>query len=79
MLLLDQGLPRTTAVFLRRSGIESIHVGEMGLAEQLAELLVKVLDQSKDDLDHGARHGDRDRCAGSLPAVGPLATVPYSL
>jgi len=120
MLLLDQGLPRTTAVFLRRSGIESIHVGEMGLAEaddatildrarhedaivvtldadfharlaltgaegpsviririeglraeQLAELLVKVLDQSKDDLDHGAlvtvtETGVRVRC---LPLV----------
>ncbi len=40
-------------------------------AEQLAELLVKVLDQSKDDLDHGAlvtvtETGVRVRC---LPLV----------
>lgn len=32
MLLLDQGLPRSTGVHLSASGIESVHVGDIGLA-----------------------------------------------
>ena len=31
-LLLDQGLPRSTLVHLRNTGIESAHVGDVGLA-----------------------------------------------
>lgn len=31
-LLLDQGLPRSTVPYLRNAGIESAHVGEVGLA-----------------------------------------------
>jgi predicted nuclease of predicted toxin-antitoxin system len=31
-LLLDQGLPRSTAVLLRQSEIDAVHVGEIGLA-----------------------------------------------
>lgn len=32
MLLLDQGLPRSTAPYLTKAGIEAIHVGEIGQA-----------------------------------------------
>jgi predicted nuclease of predicted toxin-antitoxin system len=31
-LLLDQGLPRSTVVHLRKQGIEAAHVGDKGLA-----------------------------------------------
>jgi len=31
-LLLDQGLPQTTAELLRKAGIDSLHVGEIGYA-----------------------------------------------
>ena len=32
-LLLDQGLPRSAARFLRDAGIDTVHVGEIGFAE----------------------------------------------
>ena len=32
MLLLDQGLPRSTTGHLRQAGVEAIHVGDIGLA-----------------------------------------------
>ena len=32
-LLLDQGLPRSTVEYLRKIGIEAVHVGEIGMAE----------------------------------------------
>ena len=31
-LLLDQGLPRSTALYLQNDGIEAVHVGNRGLA-----------------------------------------------
>jgi predicted nuclease of predicted toxin-antitoxin system len=31
-LLLDQGLPRGAVVELRRSGLEAVHVGDLGMA-----------------------------------------------
>ena len=31
-LLLDQGLPRSSALLLREGGIDTLHVGEIGLA-----------------------------------------------
>lgn len=31
-LLLDQGLPRSIILYLRKEGIEALHVGEIGLA-----------------------------------------------
>jgi predicted nuclease of predicted toxin-antitoxin system len=103
MLLLDQGLPRTTTLHLRGSGLEAEHVGDSGLsaaddrtilawarehdqiivtldadfhaqlalsgasgpsviririeglrAEQLADLLERVLERCRDDLKSGA-------------------------
>jgi predicted nuclease of predicted toxin-antitoxin system len=103
MLLLDQGLPRSTALHLRDAGLKADHVGEVGLAaagdstilarardhaqivvtldadfhallalsgatgpsviririeglkaKQLAELLVRVLEQCGEDLKSGA-------------------------
>ena len=32
-LLLDQGLPRSTAALLRGAGIDAVHVGEIAMAE----------------------------------------------
>ncbi len=103
MLLLDQGLPRSTTLYLRESGIDAIHVGDAGLANaddaailrhaqlekrivvtldadfhmrmalagapapsvsririeglqapELAQLLVRVLDEFRNDLKYGA-------------------------
>lgn len=31
-LLLDQGLPRTTATLLREAGFDAVHVGEIDMA-----------------------------------------------
>lgn len=31
-LLLDQGLPRSAADLLRKTGVDTVHVGEIGLA-----------------------------------------------
>lgn len=42
-LLLDQGLPRSAAALLRDVGIETIHVGEIGLSEaEDAELIQRA-------------------------------------
>lgn len=38
-LLLDQGLPRSTSLYLRNSGIEAIHTGDISLAAGDAEIL----------------------------------------
>jgi hypothetical protein len=32
MLLLDQGLPRTTTIYLRGNDLKAEHVGDIGLA-----------------------------------------------
>ncbi len=39
MLLLDEGLPRSLAVPLQNSGIEAVHVGDIGLATDDATVL----------------------------------------
>lgn len=45
-LLLDQGLPRTTAALLRAQGIDAVHVGEIGLAAAADAL---ILEQGRRD------------------------------
>ena len=39
-LLLDQGIPRDAAVFLRATGHECIHAGEIGMSEAADEELL---------------------------------------
>ncbi len=46
MLLLDQGLPRSTIQYLRRSGIEARHAGNLGLAEADDAVILK---RARDD------------------------------
>lgn len=45
-LLLDQGLPRSTVHYLRKAGIESAHVGELGLATATDS---KILDVARNE------------------------------
>lgn len=40
-LLLDQGLPRSTASILCSKGIDTIHVGEIGLADAEDEVILE--------------------------------------
>ncbi len=45
-LLLDQGLPRTAAALLRESGIDTVHVGEIGYSTASDS---SVLQKARDD------------------------------
>ncbi len=40
-LLLDQGLPRTTAELLRKAGIDTVHVGEIGYAAAEDDMILR--------------------------------------
>jgi predicted nuclease of predicted toxin-antitoxin system len=47
-LLLDQGLPRSTAELLRRSGLDAVHVGEVGYSTaDDASILKRGLDEGR--------------------------------
>ena len=47
-LLLDQGLPRSAAIFLRESGIDAIHVGEVGYSTaEDATILEKAREEKR--------------------------------
>jgi predicted nuclease of predicted toxin-antitoxin system len=47
-LLLDQGLPRSTVLQLSKTGIEAVHVGEIGMATaEDAEILAFAEQQSR--------------------------------
>ena len=41
MLLLDQGLPRSATFHLHKAGIQSVHVGEIGLATAADTILLQ--------------------------------------
>ncbi len=45
--LLDQGLPRSTVQLLREMGIESDHVGELGMARASDEAILTTARQSE--------------------------------
>ena len=40
-LLLDQGTPRSAALFLREAGFDAVHTGEIGMAESDDEEILK--------------------------------------
>ncbi|MCB1022216.1 MAG: DUF5615 family PIN-like protein [Bryobacterales bacterium] len=44
-LLLDQGLPRSTAGLLRACGVNAIHVGECGLAHASDKTILEYADR----------------------------------
>lgn len=44
MLLLDQGLPRSTVILLQEIGINSVHVGDLGMA---AAKDIEILEYAK--------------------------------
>lgn len=46
-LLLDQGLPRSTASLLRAIGIDTVHTGEIGLATADDESIIQVARQQE--------------------------------
>ena len=47
-LLLDQGLPRSSAQLLRNAGIDAVHVGEVGLSTATdAYILAKGLEEGR--------------------------------
>jgi predicted nuclease of predicted toxin-antitoxin system len=47
-LLLDQGLPRSAAILLTEAGIDTIHVGDIGLsAAEDAEILKKAQEDGR--------------------------------
>jgi predicted nuclease of predicted toxin-antitoxin system len=40
-LLLDQGTPRSAAILLRQAGFDTVHTGEIGMAESEDEEILK--------------------------------------
>ena len=45
-ILLDQGLPRSTAALLRQRGYDAIHVGEVGMAPSPDEAIIQFARES---------------------------------
>jgi predicted nuclease of predicted toxin-antitoxin system len=47
-LLLDQGLPLSAAALLRNAGVDSVHVGEIGMAEaEDAEIIQRAREEER--------------------------------
>jgi hypothetical protein len=53
-LILDQGLPRSTATWLVAAGWDVQHVADIEMARALAELLQRVWPMISADLDRGS-------------------------
>lgn len=69
-LLLDQGLPRTSAELLRASGIDAVHVGDIGYATaEDATILQLARDEQRVIVTFDADFHELLALSGAAPSV----------